>query len=187
MLMNKNKTINNLKTLLFALIIAVFIRTFLFSTTYVSGQSMAPTLSDRDYLIVQKLGISPFYIDSIGHLDHGDIVIFKNSFDRRLFIKRVIGLPGDRVEIHHGKVYLNGLELEEDYIHQAVSTEALNLEGGHIVPEAHVFVIGDNRFPGESFDSRQLGDIPISQIKGKVDLRLFPLSKLGKIHKAQTY
>lgn len=180
--MNKNKTINNLKTLLFALIIAVFIRTFLFTTTYVSGQSMSPTLTDRDYLIVQKFGISPVHINSIAELDHGDIVIFKSGFNKKLFVKRIIGLPGDRVEIKDGKVYLNGLELEEGYIAEGVETEAIDLKLGHIVPKDHVFVIGDNRKPGESFDSRELGDINIEQIQGKVNLRVFPLSGFGKLN-----
>ncbi len=179
--MNKNKTMNNLKTLLFALIIAVFIRTFLFSTTYVSGQSMAPTLSDRDYLIMQKLGVSPVFIDSIADLERGDIVILKTDFDNRFFIKRVIGLPGDLVEIKMGRVLINGIELEEDYTAQGVETEALNLGQDHIVPRGQVFVIGDNREHGESLDSREFGDIPINQIKGKAKVRLFPLSKMGSI------
>ena len=96
------------------------------------------------------------------------------------YIKRVIALPGEHVQIKDGKVYINGEELEEDYLTDDVITEA---EGGQfldlIVPEGTVFAMGDNR--GHSADSRRFGCIPYEKIEGKVVLRFWPLNVFGTI------
>ena len=96
------------------------------------------------------------------------------------YIKRVIALPGEHVQIKDGKVYINGEELEEDYLADDVITEA---EGGQfldlIVPEGTVFAMGDNR--GHSADSRRFGCIPYEKIEGKVVLRFWPLSSFGTV------
>jgi signal peptidase I len=96
------------------------------------------------------------------------------------YIKRVIGLPGEHVQIENGKVYINGEELEESYLQDNVVTES---NGGVftdiIVPENCVFVMGDNR--SQSTDSRKFGCIPIDKIEGKVLIRFWPLSLFGKV------
>ena len=96
------------------------------------------------------------------------------------YIKRVIALPGEHIQIKDGKVYINGNELQEDYLVEGVETRS---QGGQfidlIVPEGTVFVMGDNR--GNSGDSRIFGCIPYDKIEGKVVFRFWPLNKLGTI------
>jgi signal peptidase I len=100
---------------------------------------------------------------------------------KRSYIKRVIGLPGDHVEIKDGSVYINGEKLEENYLSSDVKTESVN--GGQyldiIVPEKTVFVMGDNR--PDSIDSRKFGCIPYEKIEGKIVLRFWPLNKFGTV------
>ena len=100
---------------------------------------------------------------------------------KKSYIKRVIGLPGDHVEIKDGSVYINGEKLEEDYLSSDVKTESVN--GGQyldiIVPEKTVFVMGDNR--PDSIDSRKFGCIPYEKIEGKIVLRFWPLNKFGTV------
>lgn len=96
------------------------------------------------------------------------------------YIKRVVALPGEHVQIKDGKVYINGEELQEDYLAEGVTTEA---EGGQfldfIVPEGTVFAMGDNR--SHSADSRRFGCIPYEKIEGKVVLRFWPLNVFGTV------
>lgn len=100
---------------------------------------------------------------------------------KKSYIKRVIGLTGDHVEIKDGSVYINGEKLEEDYLSSDVKTESVN--GGQyldiIVPEKTVFVMGDNR--PDSIDSRKFGCIPYEKIEGKIVLRFWPLNKFGTV------
>lgn len=96
------------------------------------------------------------------------------------YIKRVIGLPGDSVKIENGKVYINGEELQEDYLQDNVVTE--DLDGPYtdiVVPEGCVFVMGDNR--AQSTDSRRFGCIPIEKIESKVWIRFWPFDLFGKV------
>ena len=96
------------------------------------------------------------------------------------YIKRVIGLPGEHVQIKDGKVYINGEELEENYLSENVVTEST--DGAFtdlVVPEGTVFVMGDNR--GASSDSRRFGCIPYDKIESKVCLRFWPLNRFGVI------
>ena len=97
------------------------------------------------------------------------------------YIKRVIALPGEHVQIKDGQVYINGKELEEQYLQEDVKTEIRNGIGfdDFIVPENCVFAIGDNR--EYSVDCRDFGCIPLDKIEGKVWIRLFPFNKFGKI------
>ena len=96
------------------------------------------------------------------------------------YIKRVVALPGEHVQIKDGKVYINGEELEEDYLGEEVITES---EGGQfidlIVPEGTVFAMGDNR--SHSADSRRFGCVPYEKIEGKVVFRFWPLDVFGKV------
>ena len=102
------------------------------------------------------------------------------EFGKKSYIKRVMGLPGEHIQIKDGKVYINGEELDEPYLVDDVVTEA---ENGQfidiIVPENTVFVMGDNR--SHSADSRRFGCIPYEKIEGKVVLRFWPLNAFGKV------
>lgn len=108
------------------------------------------------------------------------------EFGKRSYIKRVIGVPGDNVQIKDGKVYINGEELKEEYLLEGTITDSMasiGIEGGQFleltVPQGTVFVMGDNR--GHSADSRRFGCIPYEKIEGKVVLRFWPLNAFGKV------
>lgn len=96
------------------------------------------------------------------------------------YIKRVIGLPGDHVQIKNGKVYINDEELEEDYLQPGIVTDAAEgIFSDIIVPENTVFAMGDNR--NSSVDCRAFGCIPLEKIEGKVLIRFWPLNEFGKV------
>ena len=103
------------------------------------------------------------------------------EINKTSYIKRVIGLPGDHIEIKDNKVYINGEEYEEPYLAEGVITQSLS--GAFtdvIVPENTVFVMGDNR--GQSTDSRRFGCIPLEKIESKVLIRFWPLDVFGKVN-----
>ncbi|WP_320405313.1 signal peptidase I [Gudongella oleilytica] len=183
-----------------AMFVALFIVSNIATVTQVKEQSMEPTFQENDRVFVYKLG----YIFS--GPERGDVVILnknpiksgifvnmineleeiRNSINYRLgrpaekniLIKRVIGIPGDRILIADGKVYLNGEALSEDYVNGETYTVAMGMEE-EVIPEGKVFVMGDNR--GNSLDSRNLGFISFSQLKGKVVYRFFPIDKAGAV------
>ena len=97
------------------------------------------------------------------------------------YIKRIIGIAGDHIEIKDGAVYLNGNELEETYLDEEVKTDlgTYGVYSDVVVPEGYIFVMGDNR--AHSTDSRCFGCIPVSKIEGKVWIRFWPFSKFGKV------
>lgn len=159
----------------------VFILTFLFITfvaqrTEVSGSSMEPTLQDRDSLLVDKLSYR--FKDP----ERFDIVIFPYQYgEKQYFIKRVIGLPGETVQIDYdGNIYVNGELLDEHYGAEVI------LDPGRAVDEitldeGEFFVMGDNR--NHSMDSRDIsvGNINKKDILGKAFIRIFPFSTFGGI------
>jgi signal peptidase I len=169
-----------IKSIALAVIIAVLIKTFLFNTTYVLGSSMYPTLQERDRLFTNKI----VYLFS--KPQRGDIVVLKAPDDpEKDYIKRIIAVEGDTLEIKKGKVYVNGELLVEDYIPKDPVTNEYIETLGNVkvkVPKGHVYVLGDNRHKGKSKDSRYLGPIPIRSIKGKACFRYFPFSRFGSIN-----
>lgn len=173
---NNSEAIEWIKSILLAIIIAVFIKTFLFNTTYVLGNSMYPTLHERDRLFANKI---PLYFSGP---DRGDIVILKAPDDPdKDYIKRVIAIGGDTVSIIDGKVYLNGELLKEDYVEENAYTHVYG-QNYWEVPEGYVFVLGDNRRDGASKDSRYFGCVPVESIKGIVNFRYFPFNnRFGRI------
>lgn len=161
------------------ILIVMFINIFIFGITTVRGESMDPTLNNNDRLLLKKYGATL----QIEKYDRGDIVVFKSPLekDKRLFIKRIIGLPGDKINILDGKVFVNDKCIEETYIKNNSYTEELLYGENFTVPEGEIFVVGDNRLRGGSNDSRSFGSIPLEDIKGKVILRVFLLISLEKI------
>ncbi|MTI47484.1 signal peptidase I [Sporosalibacterium faouarense] len=163
------------KTIIIAFIIAFLLKTFIFRPVYVVGASMEPTLSNGQVLIMWKLDYK------LGEPDRGDIVIIKKNqdkLDHKSLIKRVIGLPGETVEIKKGKVYIDGEELSPDYVD--VNTPA-NGFGKMQIPENMYFVMGDNR--NNSRDSRDVtvGFISRENIEGKATVRLWPFNELSTL------
>ena len=179
------------KTVLIAAAVVIFINTFVFQAYYVSGTSMNPTYQDKDYLLINKFPTTWRNIlkifgkkEDLG-LKRGEVLIFIPPEDPNIFyIKRVIGLPGDRVVLKDGvytiynKDYPNGLVLKENYVDPQYKTEGTIDE---VVLPGNVFVTGDNRSPGGSYDSRAWGQLNQDKIIGDPFFRLLPLNSIGFI------
>ena len=160
-----------LETALPAVLIAFLINLFLAQATQVHGQSMEPTLHSDQRLVVEKVSYR-FHGPR-----RGDIVVLKSpQQSSELLIKRVIGLPGETIEIRQGRVYINGQELDEPYLERSKGANW----GPIIVPPLHVFVLGDNR--SFSNDSRAFGMVPIESIVGRAWVSYWPLDEVGTVH-----
>ena len=168
----------NVEAILIAIVIALFIRTFVVQAFKIPSGSMKPTLQIGDHILVNKFsyGIQIPYMGKVifpvGDPQHGDIVVFKFPVDpRKDFIKRVIGAGGDVVEIQDKTVYVNGKPLNHDVgVYTDPRTIAGSLKprdnfGPITVPKGALFVMGDNR--DESFDSRFWGFVPVRDVSGK--------------------
>lgn len=178
---DKNKNVKSeafewIKSILLAVAIALLIKSFVFNTTYVLGNSMYPTLQEKDRLFANKV---PLYFSGP---DRGEVVVLEApDAPGKDYIKRVIGVAGDTVAIMDGGVYLNGELLEEDYIEEDTYTHVYD-ENYWEVDEDYVFVLGDNRNEGASKDSRYFGAVPVDSIKGITGFRYFPFNnRFGKI------
>ena len=136
---------------------------------------MMPALSDQERIFINKFT----YRFGIGKIERGDMVVFWFPEDMtKSYIKRVIGLPGDTVEIDHGTVVVNGKPLNEDYVPQKYrDRQSLALE--RIEPDSY-FVLGDHRL--SSSDSRGWGTVPRKNIYGKAVFVYWPLEKMGRVH-----
>jgi len=156
------------------------LRLFVFSNYMVEGKSMMPTLQSGNLLIVNKLRYE------IGSIHRFDIVVF-HANQKQDYVKRVIGLPGDRIEYKNDILYINGQKVNEPYLRpykkKLISgklTGDFTLEevtGEKRVPAGYIFVLGDNRLG--SWDSRHFGFVKISQVVGKVDLRYWPFEQFA--------
>lgn len=172
----KNNSFDFFKTIVISLIIAFVITTFI-QPTIVNGNSMYPTLKTKDYLILNKTS----YHKSIPK--RGDIIVFQSNLlddsgHKKKLVKRVIGLPGDIVQIKNGLVYLNGNLLIENYLNNISENDQIKI----LVPNNEIFVLGDNR--NDSIDSRSkdIGTIPFENIDGKIIFRFYPFNNMGFIH-----
>ncbi|TDT51239.1 signal peptidase I [Fonticella tunisiensis] len=158
-------------SIVIAAVVAFSIKTFLFDIIEVSGTSMLPTLHDKDRVAIEKITL---YTKDI---KRGEIVILDpGTKGRGIYIKRVIGLPGETIEIKNGNVYINGEILHENYLRSGTYTD---IDMKVTIPEDSVFVMGDNRQVSE--DSRIIGPIPIKNLKGHALFRIFPFNQMGKI------
>jgi signal peptidase I len=157
-----------LETLVLAVVLFVSIN-LISARIRVDGDSMNPTLISGEYVIVNRVSYR------LGSPQRGDIIVFHFPRDpREEYIKRVIGLPGDQVEINQGQVYVNGQPLEESYL--KVKT---NYSGTWQVPEGQLFVLGDNR--NNSSDSHDWGTVPMDYVVGKAILVYWPPPEWGLI------
>ena len=195
-----------------ALVLAILVRFYVGTPTIVKQPSMYPTLKPDERLLLNRWServlntplergdIVTFEAPSENFVKDADLnnpvakyekningvfnkfVYYVLEIGKTSYIKRVIGLPGDKVQIKDGKVYINDQELEECYLQDNVETNSLD---GNvieiIVPEGCVFVMGDNR--PNSVDSRRFGCIPLEKIESKVICRFWPFSRFGKIDK----
>ncbi|MBP2031642.1 signal peptidase I [Clostridium algifaecis] len=158
------------KSVLIAIIAAFLIITFIFETVSVDGHSMDPTLNNKDRLIVEKVS---YYFRAP---EPGDIVVIKYPANpSEKFIKRVIGVGGDRIKIENGKLYVNDKVKNEPYILEPMIGNFNEVT----VPKNTIFVLGDNR--NNSRDSRysDVGFVNYKMVVGRASFRLYPFSKMG--------
>lgn len=161
-----------LRDLLIALGVSVFIIVFLYQPVKVEGTSMMPNLSDQERIFINK------FVYHWEAVERGDVVVFRYPRDRsKSYIKRVIGLPGDKVQIDEGRVYVNGVLLEEAYVPAQYADERSYEE--ITVPPNSYFVLGDHR--NLSNDSRDFGPVHEGYIYGKAVFAYWPVEKVGKL------
>ncbi len=166
-----------IKEILITVVIVFLIISFVVQPTTVDGSSMDPTLKDKDQLLIEKVS------QRFSGINRYDIIIFPYSKEEeKYFIKRVIGMPGETVNIINGEVYINGILLDEPFELDLIEDYGSNILPV-VIPKEHYFVIGDNR--NHSKDSRytDVGFIYEDDILGKGFIRLWPFDSVGFINK----
>lgn len=163
-----------LRDLALSVFIALIVILFLYQPVRVEGTSMMPSLVDQERIFINKFS----YRLGITDVNRGDTVVFWYPGDTsKSYIKRIIGVPGDRVEISRGRVFVNDQELTEPYVpdeyRDSVSVEPMK------VPDSEYFVLGDHR--SSSNDSRTWGTVPRRFIYGKAVFSYWPLDRLGTV------
>lgn len=153
------KTLKTILPYFIILVVVVVIRTFIATPVLVDGPSMEGTLYDNDVMILNKLA----------DIDRNDIVVV--NIDNDLLIKRIVGMPGELVEIYGDKLYINGVVNEDVYWDQTEDSAALQLA------DDEYYVLGDNRFISK--DSRIFGAVKEDQILGESKIIVFPFSRIG--------
>lgn len=171
----KKEIIDWIKTISISLVLA-FLIVQVIKPTIVSGESMYPTLNNKDYLILNRLSYK------LGDIKRGDIIVFKTDLKQdngkeKDLIKRVIAIPGDHLVIMDSQVYLNDKLIEEPYIDNAYTSGDVDI----VIPDGEVFVMGDNRENSKDSRSEDVGLVNESDILGEVMIRLLPLNKIGSV------
>ena len=169
----------------FVLSAAIFVIIYLFAAQphLVKGSSMEPNLLNGDYILTEKIS------SRFGDPQRGEVIVFKapNRPDTD-YIKRVIGLPGERIKVENGKIFINGKQLDESYEPSDFMTYSgrfLSENEEFLVPADEFFVLGDNR--SQSSDSREFGPIPKSSIIGHALIRYWPIVRAGVIKMPHYY
>jgi signal peptidase I len=161
------------RDLLFSAAASLLIITFLYQPVRVEGTSMLPRLEDQDRLFINK------FVYRFSAIEHGDVVVFHYPLDQqKSYIKRIIAVPGDRLRIDRGQVYVNGKLLSEPYIPEEFrdvrSYDAI------VIPRDEFFVMGDHR--SISSDSREFGPVKRELIYGKAAFVYWPRQDVGVVH-----
>src|SRR3954454_8538219 len=165
------------RDLVFSVLIAVVLIVFIYQPVKVEGTSMMPTLTDQERIFINKFT----YRFGLGSIERGDTVVFWYPQDTsKSYIKRVIGIPGDRVRVEGGQVYVNGSALSEGYV-PPENRDFNSWRDGReqTVPDSRYFVMGDHR--NQSSDSRMWGYVPRENIYGKAVFVYWPLAKMGRV------
>uniref|UniRef100_A0A7C3MIY2 Signal peptidase I n=1 Tax=Dictyoglomus thermophilum TaxID=14 RepID=A0A7C3MIY2_DICTH len=168
--LKKHEWYDLLETIIFAFILAFLIKTFILQISYIPTGSMIPTLNEKEAVLVIRI---PYYFREPRR---GEVIVFKYPQDpTKEYVKRLIGLPGDTIEIKNGIVYVNGRALDEYY----VKNKSSDNYGPIQVPKDSYFVLGDNR--PVSVDSRYWGFVPKKNLVGKAVLLLWPPQRIGLV------
>jgi len=158
--------------LVIAIVFAAFFVVFLYQPVKVEGASMMPGIDDQERICVNK------FVYRFEPISRGDVIVFRYPLDpSKSFIKRVIGVAGDRVRIERGLVYLNGEPITEDYVPPQYADWSSHLE--ITVPNGYYFMMGDNR--NRSKDSREFGPVAERYVVGKAVFGYWPMEKLGTV------
>src|SRR4030081_1711653 len=161
-----------LRALIISLAISAFIIVFIYQPVKVEGTSMMPSLDDQERIFVNT------FVYRLEAIEHGDIVVFRYPRDpSKSYIKRVIGVAGDRIRIDGGQVYVNDESLDEDYVPPAYTDARSYPET--VVPAHSYFVLGDHR--SMSNDSRDFGPVNQNFIYGKAAFGYWPMDKMGRV------
>jgi signal peptidase I len=164
------------KALIVAFAVVLLLRAYVFQLSTVRMHSMEPTLYENEWLFVNKITYE------VGHPKRGDVVILKDPSEgpdrKEYLVKRVIGMPGDRLEIRKGQLYLNGELTVEPYTDTAIEDGDY---GPTEVGAAHYFVMGDNRHQNGSKDSRAFKEVPEDMIKGKAEFIIWPIVRWANL------
>lgn len=164
------------RTALIAIAIFVVIRSFTHNFM-VAGESMTNNLQDGEYLLVNKVAYASFWFIKLGDPQRGDVIIFKPPHrGDRDYVKRIVGLPGDRIKIVEGRLHINGNPVDEPF---KPNLGSYNMLVQVVVPKGHVFVLGDNR--NASNDSHNWGPVSMDNIIGKAWLCYWPPERMGGI------
>jgi len=187
--LTKQSIANFFSTLALSIALCIFISVFIATPNQVEGVSMLPNFESGDIIITSKLNkwFASTEVGKFLNLDYkrGDVIVFQKPLKEDL-IKRIIGLPGEKISIKSGKVYVNDMELKESYLPYNVITKGGSFlsDNGEpkLIPLDAYIVLGDNR--EQSHDSRYLdiGFVKKEWIKGKVIFRYWPLQKIGTIY-----
>ena len=160
------------RDLLVSIAVSTFIIVFLYQPVRVEGTSMLPVLEDQDRLFINKIAYR------MGEIQRGDVVVFQYPRDHsKSYIKRVIALPGDRLKIEDGRVFVNGKHLVEPYVPSRYSDDRSEAE--MVLPPNEYFVMGDHR--SISSDSREFGPVDRSLIYGKAVFVYWPMEQVGVV------
>lgn len=174
-----------LEVLIISLVLAILIKAFVFQFIVVDGPSMENTLTTGDRVLVNRIG---YYLSGV---KQGDIVVFQHKsgpikllpflFETD-YIKRVIAVEGQTVNIRDGKVYVDEIALDEPYIHDQTLIQGMNSMNFPVeVPKGTVFVLGDNRTNSRDSRHREVGFIQLNKVKGKAVVRVWPMNKAGRL------
>jgi signal peptidase I len=165
------------RDLAFSVLIAVVLIVFIYQPVKVEGTSMTPTLQNDERIFINKFT----YRFGLASIARGDTVVFWYPQDpTKSYIKRVIGVPGDRIRVDGGQVYANGVLLDEDYV-PPINRDSVSWKDGEeqIVPKDKYFVLGDHR--NSSSDSRTWGYVPRDNIYGRAVFVYWPLDRMGRL------
>lgn len=166
-------TVELFHDLAMAIVFCAFLVAFVAQAFRVQGTSMQPLLEDGERIVVNKLAYR------LGPIERGDVVVFHYPRDPGVsFIKRVVGLPGDLIEIRRGLVYVNGQALDESYLGPGLRDD--DSHAPREVEQGYYYVLGDHRT--SSNDSRNWGFVPERYVYGKAFLRFWPPARAGRIH-----
>jgi signal peptidase I len=164
-----------IRDLALSVLIAVVLIVFIYQPVKVEGTSMMPALHDQERIFINKFT----YRFGAGQIERGDMVVFWFPLDTsKSYIKRVIGLPGDVIEIDHGVVIVNGKRLPEDYVPEEYRDYQSHFP--ERIPPDRYYVLGDHR--SSSNDSRAWGYVPRQNIYGKAVFVYWPPDKMGRVH-----